>query len=400
MKIVLTVFCFFILINKAVTQNIYDTYYKGYSSFINEDYSSAIEYFTTSITQNTVDYQDYLYRGKSYLNTNQFSKAITDFKMAENLKTGCANYYIAECYASLKKQDSSVFYLKENLSSNFKTTKSEILTDIFFDGIENTEEWINFLKEDNFSSQDLLLNDAEYALKKERYIEALDIVNQIINKNKRKHQAIALKGEIYCAMSDYKSAAECFEKAIEIIKNTDYIESLALCYSKLEKYNKAILQYNYLIEKNPKNINLFYLRALNYNELKEYSNALSDIELYLTYFLNDTEAKKKYAEIQINSENYIEATKILNNLIELKPYDSEYYYLRGKSYLNSYSYKLAIDDFSYSLDLNQCQTDIYMLRAQAKLNSEDIEGACNDWKKSVENGDYHANNYLLKYCKN
>jgi tetratricopeptide (TPR) repeat protein len=398
------IFCLFLTIalfsiNISYSQNLYDDFYKGIAAFEYKEYQNAIDLFSKSIQNEKVDYQDYISRGKTYYELENYQMAIEDFIKAEELKSGTANYLIAECYAKSGNIDSTIFYLKENFQSTSKVLKSEIFTDEAFNYVSTTDEWNIFFKEDNFTKQELLLNDVNYNLNKGDYIEALDIVNKIIKKNRNKHQAFVLKGDIFFKLADYKSAAECYDEALKINKNNlIYREKLAISYMNDGKYKKALEECNAIIEKNPKNIKMYYYKALiNYN-LDNFAIAKDECKTYLNYFYNDLEVKLLYAEMLINSEDNLNAIIELNKLIELNPSKAEYYYLRGKAYLNSNSILLAIGDFNYSLDLNPKLTEIYLLRGQAKQLTNDIVGACLDWNKSIENNDYKANNYIIKYC--
>jgi len=402
MKIIIKIFfaslLFFTINIFAQTDNQY--YFKGISEFAYNNYLLAIQDFTTAINQAPEDYSNYLARANAYYANNQYKEAITDYKKAQSLKSDISNFLIAKAYAKTNNIDSSIYFLQKNLESSSKILKSEMLTEDAFDVFKNTEKWNNFLNQDNFSANDLLFNDANYKIETGKYLEALEIANIMISKNKKKHKAYVLKAQIFELTNNYKSAIDCYEKATKIsVNNIDYQTKLANSYLMAENYKKAVESYNFLIEKNPKELNYYLQRAKANYGAKNYSTALDDIKLYNTYFYNDKESMFLYSEILYQNQEYLEAIKILNSLIEKNNTVSKYYVARANAFYKANSYKLAINDFSTALDLNPTETEVYINRGLAKKEIDDLEGACNDWNTAVEKGNYKANNYIIENCR-
>jgi len=402
MKIIIKIFLIALLFCNAniYAQKDYKNYYKGISEFYNNNYESSINYFTVEINTDSEDYLNYLARGNAYFNNNQYNEAITDYKKAQKLKPEISNYLLAIAYAKLNNIDSSIYFLTKNLESIQKVTKSEILTNDNFDKFKTYEKWNLFLKEDNFTKIDLLFNDANYEIEKENYIEALEITNQILSKNKKNYKAIALKANIYEITKNYASAVKYYEKAVKLNStNLETQAKLANAYYLNKDYKKSSETYNFLISKNAKELNYYLQRAKSNFELKNYELALDDIKLYTTYFYNDFEAQYLYSQILFDNEQFLESVKILNSLIEKNTTNSQYYLARGNAFLNANSYQLAINDYGIALDLAPSLTQIYFNLGLAKKGIGDMEGACNEWNKAIQNGDYKANNYIIENCK-
>lgn len=391
-------------LNKISAQEDYHFLYTGISLVKKVEYAAAIENYNKYIVEYPDNYFAYMARGDAYYEMEKYDLAINDYKKAQNLKYNIADFKIAEAYAFMQMVDSSIFFLTKNLETTDKVLKTEILCSDAFAKIEDHPDWKTFIKKDLFYRNDLLLSDANYKLQQEKYIEALDILNQLIKKNKRNHRAIVMKAAIFEKTNDYKTAVKMYKQALKISpKNNEYRKKLAEAEIIAEDYKSALQNINLLLEENASDIFLFQARAKANLGEKNFDQALQDIKLFGKYFEHDLETILLEAKILFASQEYLETIKILNRLIAEPEYEKFYatfYAMRGECFLNTYSYELAINDFAYSLDLNPEQAETHIGYGLAKKALGDDEGACQEWHKAIEKGCFKANNYIFQNCKN
>jgi tetratricopeptide (TPR) repeat protein len=57
----------------------------GLTSLMEENYKTAIEYFSKSLERKSDDYDVYLYKGHAYFKLGDYASAISDFNQAEKL---------------------------------------------------------------------------------------------------------------------------------------------------------------------------------------------------------------------------------------------------------------------------------------------------------------------------
>ena len=395
---ILIILFFFTLPTFSQSEN--HNYFKGVAAFHYNENLQAISYISKAIKDSPEDYTLYIYRGDIFYAQNLFEKAISDYRKAEKLNQGNALLPLAKAYSQLTNADSSVFFLKEYLEKYNKKTKATVKLDQAFLPIKNTDSWKNLWTKDWYSKPAKELNRIYYLIEQQRYIEAINDLNLMLQKNKKNYKAYFLKAEIYVITKNYKNAVKNYSKAIKYRKNdTHYYLCRARAYSKLGRKRKAIKDYDFVLQKQPRLIKLYYERALIYSKLKKYELALQDITLYIKYFYKDEQAIYDCGLINYYAGNYLNAIKYYSEIIELNPAIAKYYSARADAYLQANTYKYAIDDYNTALDLNPNLTKIYYNRGYAKLQNGDSSGACSDWQISLQHKDYRANNYIIKYCK-
>lgn len=90
------------------------------------------------------------------------------------------------------------------------------------------------------------------------------------------------KGLDKAGMKNYKSAMECFDKALEIDPESVYaMNSKALTLIKLKNYEKALNLYDKAIKTDPEYTETYFNRANAFVELKNYDRALESFESLL-----------------------------------------------------------------------------------------------------------------------
>jgi len=388
----------FIIQHPLYGQNIDNNYLKGFVQFQNKKYDDAIILFDKSNIKN--DYNLYFTKGLCYYNLKKYDKAICDFLISDSLNKGFASIYIAECYAFKNENQKSIEWIKKHLYSKYKLPESKIKLDKAFNELQNTNEWEELWKNEWYSDNEIVLNDAEYLINNNKFFEALDLLDNFIKSHTNFDKAYILRAKTYILIENISKAILDYNKAIEINdKNPEYYIDRADLYFQSNKLSKSLDDYNKAIDIKKYDIGLYYKRAIIKSQLKDYENALNDLDYFLQYFDNDTNAIYEYGNIYMEMGDNDNAIKQFTKGITLYPEKIKFYIARADIYMNNKNFTLAINDYTTLLDLNPQNGFVFFCRGLARFNIEDKVGACIDWQKSRNLSYMKADDYILKYCQ-
>jgi len=339
-------------------------------------------------------------RGNIKIRNNKLNAAINDFRKAEKTKSNSASLYLAQTYSLLNNLDSAIFFLDKYVHYYDKKPMPDIVLDSAFYSINKTNEWKAFWLEDYYTNVEKMMQNVKYNYKHHQVALALIEVNDIIKKYKTYHKAYFLKAKILFDGGNYQKAKKFTSKAIKISPlQSDYFLLRAETYMKLKKYNNAADDFMQSLKINPYQPKVYLLLAESQYKNKKYTDAVISINKYTDAFYKHYDAFFFEALINFDAGNYLTSIKILNILLASDSNNSKYLSLRGKSYLNTHSYKLAYNDFNICLDINPKLTDTYFYRGLAEFEMNMTDAACADWKRAIKYKDYKANDYYYEYCK-
>ncbi len=209
----------------------------------------------------------------------------------------------------------------------------------------------------------------KYYYKKDTLINSLN--NQAITEFKEKAYAGALsKLEI---LKDYQRPMRLSTWKL-----------LAECYLELNEYRKAVHAFDYLLIRDPENIELLLKVA------DIYHHKLNDIDKALDYY---TEARYAFKEFQ--SDIYGEAFEFIIDPSELSDSYFEMFKIRAELLVEKGDFKEAIKDCNWAIFLRPDQANMYYLRAQARLGNGEPYRACKDLDKAISKG-FSRNSIKIK----
>ncbi len=194
-----------------------------------------------------------------------------------------------------------------------------------------------------------------------------------------------IRGLIYYQKEDYDRAIEDYNKVIELNPNDAIAyKDRGLAYHYKKDYNLAIEDYNKAIELNPKFTEAYIIRGTVYDDLEDYDLAIEDyskaIELnpkYVTVYNNRGLAYYHKKDYDLAIEDY-------NKAIELNPKYFITYIIRGTVYDDLKDYDLAIEDYSKAIELNPKYFITYNNRGSAYYHKKDYDLAIEDYNKAIE----------------
>lgn len=363
--------------------------------------SSALQELNKAIDADQTNYRYYLERGMVNYAQKFYQQAISDLHSAEKLNPGSGSLGLAKTYAILGDEDNAFFYLSKHLRSSFKLPKSEITGDPSFDNIQYGDKWFEFWQQKWYSDEEIKYDHAKQLLLKGNEEEALIIINQVLSKNAMYAPAYLLRAKYYLADNQNALSIADINTCLELQPGSK--EALILrakIHIKNEEFKKALPDLNSCIQTNPEIFELYLLRSRTFLGLKEILKAQKDVDLYLSYFPDNTEANRLYADIMVAGDNPQKALMYYNKLLLKDQSDPGLFKSRGEIYMKTKTYSAAVYDFGMSLDLNPQDGKTYLEKGLAHYYLHEIDKACYHWKKAKNLGEITAVKYLLENCRN
>ena len=153
---------------------------------------------------------------------------------------------------------------------------------------------------------------------------ALELYNQILKINPNHSQTLNNIAVIFTNLKDYQKAISSYEKAIEINPNfADAHYNLGVIFMKLRDYQKAISCYEKVIESNPNYAKAYYNQGNTYSELGDYQKALGCYDKaikinpnYSVTYNNLGNIFQKLGDLQKAKDCYEKAIKINPNYVD------------------------------------------------------------------------------------
>ncbi len=399
MKLRLLVIILFFVQTLCYAQSDDENFIQAKAHYNQHHYDQAIELLNLEIQEGNDNAFTRFLLGECYFQKAEYEQAIEHYLRAYKLKNEFSTYRIAECYALQNQEYKAVEYLKVYLKYKDKLLKSEIKTNFNFKGIESSKSWNALWKEEHYNSYENQLDEAGYLISVEKYADAFYILDRLIIKDKNRNRALALRAELYLLTKDYKLAAQDFLKASALNKRViDYKIKAAESYMKMGKFSKAIQLYSDIQQEHPEQIEILTYKALCEIELKEYDKAESDINEYIRFYSDDTEALNISGRIFVLKGDYLKALEQYNLCIKNQSDNYIYFYNRADVYFQTGMYENAVYDYSMALDLNPHVAEVYYKRGIANLKIN-IDDACIDFKQARSMNFHKADDYIVKYCE-
>jgi len=339
-------------------------------------------------------------RAQSNLELSNYQKVIDDIRLLKTTYHKDILLMQARSNSGLGKKDLSIEQLDKYLQSTKKIPAPVIQSYAEFQQLKQTDHWKSLWANERYTKKEQLLNNAIYAIKSERYAEAEDRLNELINRYSRSHKALYLRGKLLFEKKDYAGALKDFENAVKLEDDElEYQCALAQCYAKLKRGKKAVQKFKEVISEDTLFIAAYLGRAEAYLVSNDYENAEEDIAKYRFYYPSNLEAQYLNAAINVKTGDFLSAISTYGKLIKSDASKTEYFVGRAKSYMATKTYKYAIKDFSMALDLDPKNIEVYKLKALAHKDNGEIEKACIEWKYAAKLGDVDSMDNLKKYCK-
>jgi tetratricopeptide (TPR) repeat protein len=201
--------------------------------------------------------------------------------------------------------------------------------------------------------------DALESLKK--YGEALEAFNKVLEINQKDDYVLSGKGRILGNLSRYEEALEAFNKALEINPMYDNIlENKGITLLNLNRYEEALETFNKALEINPTNDNALSKKGIALVNLDRYEEALEAFNKTLEINPKDSYTLANKGEVLLNIDRFEEALEILNKAIEIDPKDHHALANIGLALLNLNREDESLEAFSRALEIEpNCDYTLY-----------------------------------------
>ncbi len=384
-----------------------DLYTTGVLEFQDKNFKAAAETFEKVIVQNPNILEAYQYLINSYINLNEFDKAI---KVIEENKLRFTN-----------QKDITVLlgklYLKELRLNEAEKTLLEVNSQY----PDDTE--VKTLLARLYFNKGVKLAD------KEEYQKAIKVLKKSLSFDKSFPESYAMLGSLYLQTNEIDSADKIFNEGLKKFPDNDVlIGNYALVAIKKKDYNKAIKDLEKVWNGNKDNIQIglqlaklyrvkyrideafeIYESLLKkypkeksiYNEMLEYYTVINDqenrrkvLEKMEKVFTKDKKITLQKIRTYVKEGNDSLAINYYKEYINKHPKDFQVYFELIKIYEKGKKYKEARELLLLGNSLGLDSEEYYL--KLGKLNEEDdnIIGAKSVYKEMIQ---HYPNNFLPYY---
>ncbi len=308
-----------------------------------KNFEFAIDEFTKAVALDPDFTKAFVERGKLYDKAGNNEAAIEDFSKATVFepKNEDLFYYLGKCYNKVGKYNQALGAL--NKATNL--AKRELLP--------YQEKILTLLALEKF----------------ERALEVVDTALVIKDNSLNNYY----KGVISVKLEEFDNAEKFFNKSIT--KSRYFIAArldLADLYRNQGKLDNAMIQCNYVLNLDKKNIKAYYIRSDLYVKQLEYPNGINDVSRII---ILDTDNPKWYA---LRGSYYQEFNQHLNAIndysvaISFDKENPDYYFVRAKSYEHAMNYSSAAKDYETITQLSEYDVNAKKLLEATKVRLFEI----------------------------
>ncbi len=366
----------------------------------NKNYDLAATEIQKYLTENTKDNNALILSAKINIELKNYSRAVNNLLVLSPKKYSELYLLLALAYAGNTDKTNAINYLNKYLRQRNKIAEDRIIACPEFGNIADSQEWQSLWEKSNYSKKEIMLLDAKSAFNAGNYGQAENLLNNYIIKYDAQPEVLYMKAQISASHENYKDAFNYINKAVALSDdNEQYLKTRAGIEYYLKKYNKALIDYDFALQKDSLDLSVYFQRAQVYSAMGAHEKALSDIEKYLLYYPDNEQALRRYAAIAYAGKDYLSAIRTYGKLIERYPENTEYFKLRADAYMGTHTYSYAIKDYSMALDLYPRDAEIYYQKGMAHFYLKQMNEACAAWKHAQKYGSNKCDKLLYRYCK-
>ncbi|PKC67051.1 TPR-like protein [Rhizophagus irregularis] len=262
---------------------------------------------------------------------NNYEQAHLYLEEAINLnpKKQVAYFICGEIYFRQNKYDEAIDNLKKSLEYKAKLTNlytilgnSCLLRNYYTAAAENYNISLK-----NDSNNYLCLKNCAYSYERqEDYLNALKILDKLLNINEKDSLVLCYYGEILYNMKQYSKAILYFTKANIIDpENIHNLNKRAIAYYIIQEYDKVLLDLDKIIQLDPLNSSAYYLKSLTYYTKNDINNAKISFKKYAALLNSDNFLAKiqlYYLGYLLNENISKDLSNVLTNINQILNNDS------------------------------------------------------------------------------
>ena len=179
----------------------------------------------------------------------------------------------------------------------------------------------------------------------------------------------------------YKEALTILDK-LDDEDDQQEIDCLKMeCYCALDQYPKMLHLTQQLINEDSEYLeDAFEYVSIGLNDLGMVDKAERYTKWGLEFFPDNVTLKRELCLALESSQNFNEAIKICNELIDRYPFSYDYWYMMGRLHAAQGDLTAAIEDFDYALTCGDKTLELRVLRAYCLYMNGNYEKAIEDYK--------------------
>lgn len=377
-----------------------DHYLSGRASMDAGKWDSARYHLEEAVKQDPGSTELYYQLGLTYFTLNLFPDARDAFYEAEKRRKGLGSFYLAKSEIRLNHQQQALKYLRIHLSSRYKKSEAEILLDEDIGTLAGTPGWQQLWNEKKwYNSRDKMFHDAIYLRDQGDFLEAINQLNTLEKQGYKKSMVLSEKAAIYEELGNVKAARSSLKSAVKSdARNLDAIQHLAKLQIEDGDAGEAVEGLNRVIRMDPARFEAYLLRADGLSQTGDLAGAVSDLELYLSYFPENDSAFYRKGLIQLDHGRYLDAIQSFNKALSINKGKADYYFARGRTYAATGTTIYAEKDMSMALDLDPLNGEIWYEKGKLAEKLGARESACHCYQKAFQYGIYEAGELLNQRC--
>ena len=377
-----------------------DHYLSGRACMEGGMYDSAVFHLEKALEQNPGSSDLYYQLGLSYFMLKLYPNARDAFYETEKRRKGMGSFYLAKSEIKLNHSQQALKYLRIHLSSRYKKSESEILLDEDISTLDGLPGWQELWNEKRwYTSRDQEFQDAMFLKDQGDYLEAINMLNNLEKQGYKKSLVLSEKASIYQELGNIKAASSALKLAVKSnARNLDALQQLAVMQVAEGDTEDAVEELNRVIRQDPARFEAYMQRAEALSQEDNLSAALSDMELYLTYFPENDSAFYRKGLIQFHHGLYLDAIQSFNSSLALNKGEAAYYFARGRTYAATGTTRYAEKDMSMALDLDPLNGEIWFEKGKLEDQLGNTDSACHCYQKAFQYGIFEAGELINTRC--
>ena len=214
--------------------------------------------------------------------------------------------------------------------------------------------------------------------------QAHEVLEQMISLEPQRLQSYLDLARVCYLQEHYDDMLATAQQAAQLAPDNETPYFLqAQAYHKLGDSIHTIVALTQAISRKEDFTEAYLMRGQVLLEMKQYNEALEDVDFLLKHDSIDEEALRLAAEVQQGLGNEDEAVTYYKKVIDLNPFNEHSYEQIALIHARKKEYAQAIATLDEALEINE-KAQLYQLRGKLKMDSGDKEGALADMKKALE----------------
>ncbi|RHZ64066.1 hypothetical protein Glove_326g36 [Diversispora epigaea] len=325
-------------------------------------------------------------RGIMFKGLGRFKEAREDFTKALEIKEKASTYrYRSQIHVVLKNLDAALNDLNAALELDHNDKEADTLRNKVLSQLKKFNEALTGLNKTLVSNPydiSALTERGCVYLSMKRYDEALTDLNRALQSQPKTVRALLIRAKVYRIRNDFSLSLEDLNTALQVEpRNAQLVRNIGKVYTLKNDHDKAISNLERSISIEPHASALRY-RGISNSKLGNYQNSIKDFNQVLIMKPSNSNVYYDRGETYYKLSNYSESLGDLNKSLE---YDENInsHKLRAKVYEQLKEYEKSRNDLDHVIDAFPTDTKSIFSRAQMNENLKKYQDSISDLSKVI-----------------